>query len=316
MTTEKPYDAFISHASEDKEDFVRPLANVLTELGAKIWYDEFTLQIGRSLSRSIDKGLTSSQFGIIVLSKQFFAKDWTEYELKSLNAKELGRDDVILPIWHGVTREDVLQYSPYLADKLAVISSKYSVEEIALKITDVIRPDLSENYHKRKAWMAIGSEKGEVKKMKVSDISPEVLFRHKSLPDSLLIRIRLIRAALITCYPHTYDFWVDGFKCDLHPEREIEYWEAIASCYLEAILMLGIKNSFFNEAFTIVFAQFNGGLEKKKEKELKLDKKTIADIKLLCKYKQPIYEFKMTEDKFGKEKHTLDIYGDLASNKK
>jgi len=247
MTTDKPYDAFISHASEDKDDFVRLLAKTLTELGAKIWYDEFTIQIGRSLSRSIDKGLTNSQFGIIVLSKSFFDKDWTEYELKSLNAKELGRDDVILPIWHGVTREDVLKFSPYLADKLAVISAKHSIEEIALKITDVIRPDLSENYHKRKAWMAIGSEKGEIKKIKASEISPKVLFRHKSLPENLLNRIRLIRAAMITCYPHKFDYWVDGFKCDLHPEKEIEIWEKISSVYLEAIIMLDIKNEYFKE---------------------------------------------------------------------
>lgn len=316
MIKDKPYDAFISHASEDKDDFVRPLANILIELGVKIWYDEFTLQLGRSLSRSIDKGLTSSQFGIIVLSKQFFEKDWTEYELKSLNAKELGRDEVILPIWHGVIREDVLKYSPYLADKLAVISAKYSIEEVALKITDVIRPDLSENYHKRKAWMAIGSEKGEIKKMKVSEIKSDVLFRHKSLPESLLNRIRLIRAAMITCYPHTFDFWVDGFKCDLHPEREIEIWEIISFSYLESIFTLGIKNKYFQETFTIVMGQMHGGLEKREEKKLKIDIETIKKIKQICLYKQPIYELEMTEKKSGKEKHQIDIYGENTSNEK
>ena len=289
----KNYDAFISHASEDKEDFVRPLANILIEIGAKIWYDEFTLQIGRSLSRSIDKGLTSSKYGIIVLSKNFFAKDWPEYELKSLNAKELGRDDIMLPIWHGVDREDVLKYSPYLADKLAVISAKHPIEEIALKITDVIRPDLSENYNKRKAWKAILNDKREAELVELSKIKPQTFFRHKSLPDDQLNRIRLIRASLITGYPDTYKAWVDGFKRDLHPEREIEVWERISFCYLEAIFMLGIKAEHFREVFALVFTHLNGSLTKEFERGLKLDKETIKKAKKICDYSEPIYEFKM-----------------------
>ena len=51
------WDAFVSHASEDKEAFVRPLAVALRTLGLEIWFDEFTLVPGMSLSRSIDKGL-------------------------------------------------------------------------------------------------------------------------------------------------------------------------------------------------------------------------------------------------------------------
>ena len=53
---EVEYDLFISHASEDKDDFVRPLANALKSLGVKVWYDEFTLKIGDSLRGSIDRG--------------------------------------------------------------------------------------------------------------------------------------------------------------------------------------------------------------------------------------------------------------------
>ena len=66
------YDAFISHASEDKQEFVRPLAETLTELGLKIWYDEFELKVGDSLRGSIDRGLVNSKYGIVVLSKNFF----------------------------------------------------------------------------------------------------------------------------------------------------------------------------------------------------------------------------------------------------
>ena len=61
------HDVFVSHASEDKEAFVAPLAKILSQLGLKVWYDEFSLKLGDSLSRSIDKGLSESTFGIVVL---------------------------------------------------------------------------------------------------------------------------------------------------------------------------------------------------------------------------------------------------------
>ena len=78
------HDVFVSHASEDKEAFVAPLAKILSQLGLKVWYDEFSLKLGDSLSRSIDKGLSESTFGIVVLSKPFINKSWTEYELRGL----------------------------------------------------------------------------------------------------------------------------------------------------------------------------------------------------------------------------------------
>lgn len=53
----KGTDLFISHASEDKADFVKPLADELINLGVSVWYDEYTLRIGDSLRRSIDQGL-------------------------------------------------------------------------------------------------------------------------------------------------------------------------------------------------------------------------------------------------------------------
>ena len=313
--TTKKYDAFISHASEDKEDFVRPLANVLTELGAEIWYDEFSLQIGKSLSRSIDKGLSNSRFGIIVLSKSFFEKDWTEYELKGLNAKELGRDEVMLPIWLNITREDVLKFSPTLADKLAVSSSKHSLNEIAIKLLDVIRPDLSENYHKRKVWEDFGKSDGEVKQIDPKKISQDVLFRHKSLPENLMNRIRLIRASLLSGNPHTYNFWVDGFKCDLHPEREIEYWEAVSFFYLEAIQASRVDPKEYPKIFELIAQITQGGISKENEKKLKLPKDTIEKVKKICKYKVPIYEVAVEEKTFGKRKFELDIYTQLNKAK-
>ena len=82
------YDFFISHASEDKEGFVRQLAETLEAKGAGVWYDEFTLNVGDSLRREVDRGLASSRFGVVVLSEAFFKKEWPQRELDGLVALE------------------------------------------------------------------------------------------------------------------------------------------------------------------------------------------------------------------------------------
>ncbi len=128
------YDAFISHASEDKGDLVRPLAETLRNSGLTIWYDESELTVGDSLRRSIDKGLSRSRFGIVVLSPSFFAKDWPQYELDGLVAKEMTGGKVILPLWHKVSKNEVMQYSPTLADRVALNTAMYTIEELASEL--------------------------------------------------------------------------------------------------------------------------------------------------------------------------------------
>lgn len=133
MGPPQTYDVFISHASEDKDSFVRSLANALHEKGLSVWYDEFTLTVGDSLRRSIDHGLAQSRFGIVVLSKHFFAKEWPQRELDGLTAREIKVVKVILPVWHEVSRDDILKYSPVLADRIGVQTSNgldYVVEEL------------------------------------------------------------------------------------------------------------------------------------------------------------------------------------------
>jgi hypothetical protein len=133
------HDAFISHASEDKEDLVRPLAEALRKRGYSIWYDEFQLKVGDSLRRSIDQGLARSRFGIVVLSPAFFAKNWPQYELDGLVAKEMRGGKVILPIWHKVSKNEVIGYSPSLADKVALNTAMYTIEELAEELGKVLR---------------------------------------------------------------------------------------------------------------------------------------------------------------------------------
>lgn len=134
----REYDVFISHASEDKDEVVRPLALALKAEGLTVWYDKFEMKIGDSLRRKIDKGLANSRFGIVVLSKDFIRKGWTNYELDGIITKSVSDEQVLLPIWHNLTKKEVIDYSPSLADKLARNTSSFTVEEIATEIAEVI----------------------------------------------------------------------------------------------------------------------------------------------------------------------------------
>lgn len=134
------YDLFICHASEDKDSFVRPLADALKTENVEVWYDEFSLKLGDSIRRSLDKGLKQSRFGLVVLSKAFFDKKWPQYELDGLAEREMrGQDKIILPVWHGVTHDDILAFSPSLAGRKAVHSGQ-GIKRVVDEILDVVRP--------------------------------------------------------------------------------------------------------------------------------------------------------------------------------
>lgn len=139
VPTSGEYDVFISHATEDKNEIVRPLASALVSAGLHVWYDEFELRIGDSLRRKIDAGLAKSRFGVVVLSHSFFAKNWPQYELDGLVTREMTGEQVILPLWHRITKSEVIAQSPSLADKVARSTGDFTIEEIAAEIADVIK---------------------------------------------------------------------------------------------------------------------------------------------------------------------------------
>ena len=129
---------FISHASEDKDEIVRSLANALVSEGLDVWYDEFELRIGDSLRQKIDRGLSKSRVGLVVLSKSFMDKGWTNYELDGIVTRSIGGEQILLPIWHGITKQEVVDFSPSLADKVARSTATHTVEEIASEIAELL----------------------------------------------------------------------------------------------------------------------------------------------------------------------------------
>lgn len=133
------WDAFISHASEDKP-FVRELAERLQEAGVRVWYDEFELEVGDSLFASISKGLANSSYGIVVFSPHFFSKKWTNDELEGLFLRQEAGKRLILPVWHGVDAAAMREYSLMLAGKVAV-SSELGTAHVVRRLLRAMFPD-------------------------------------------------------------------------------------------------------------------------------------------------------------------------------
>jgi hypothetical protein len=133
-------DIFLSHASEDKDEIARPLKMALEAQGLTVWFDEISIKVGQSIRQEIEKGLTQARFGVVLLSPHFFAKQWTQAELDALFDKKMttGRD-LILPIWHRVTKDEVQAHSPLLSGIKALNTSFMTTDEIAEGIAEVAR---------------------------------------------------------------------------------------------------------------------------------------------------------------------------------
>jgi len=138
---EKPL-AFISHDSRDKDSLVRELALELSKLMCPVWYDEYSLRVGDSLRESIETGLKETQKCVVVLSPNYLANDgWSKAEFDSVFTREmLEKENVILPVWHEVSAQEVYEYSPSLANKVA-LNSSIGVKELARKLSKVIKSE-------------------------------------------------------------------------------------------------------------------------------------------------------------------------------
>ncbi len=134
------YDVFLSHASEDKDEVARPLALLLQERGLRVWYDEFEFRIGDNIIAKLNKGINSSQFGILILSTSFvdMAKQWTKYELDTLESLYVTEDRVMFPVLHNISVREIREFRASLANIFGRSTASYTVEEIADEIHKVI----------------------------------------------------------------------------------------------------------------------------------------------------------------------------------
>ena len=282
---DKKYDLFISHASEDKDEIVRPMATILERLSVRVWYDEFSLQLGDSLTASIDKGLRQSRYGLLVLSKAFIGKNWPDYEYRSLLTRQIDGESVILPLWYGVTKEVVKAYSLFLTDIKGLAVTRDNMNVVIPAIVKVVRPDIWLEVRMRSVLRKAVDE-GTPKAVERSDIKPQTE-RQSKLTKQQLIRSKAVYYGIGMHLNRSFDDYVELYELDFVPERELQSWEIMNACYLEMIERHGEateadKKDYFRSLIAISIGM-------KSISNVQLDSSEIEE--LISLWKENYYEF-------------------------
>jgi hypothetical protein len=193
----KPWDVFISHASEDKAQLVRPLADALKEYGVKVWYDSFSMQPGSNLGHSIDAGIAAAEFGIIVLSPRFIAKEWPRYEFDALFQRRTEQGGRLIILWHTLAQEDRPEWTKALDLEKCLDTATQPLTALTVRVLEWVRPDLAQFTQRRLAHAAMleREAQGQAKKRRVDGselhLPPR---RYERLPATLVDRVQLLRA--------------------------------------------------------------------------------------------------------------------------
>jgi len=133
-------DIFLSHASEDKDEIARPLKIALEERGISVWFDEIKIEVGQSIRQAIEAGIARCHFGVVILSPHFFARQWTQAELDGLFMRKMASgQNLILPVWHRVSMDEVIQHSPMLVGIAALNSATMTIDEMADNLSNAVR---------------------------------------------------------------------------------------------------------------------------------------------------------------------------------
>jgi hypothetical protein len=134
--------AFICHDSRDKRSIAARVATGLAGLRCHVWYDDFSLCIGDPLRESIEEGLRTCRKCILILSPNFLSNGgWTKAEFNAAFTREIvERNNVLLPVWAGVTKNQVYAYSPVLADRLGIDWGRGSREVVSKLYAAIMDP--------------------------------------------------------------------------------------------------------------------------------------------------------------------------------
>lgn len=171
----REYEIFISHASEDKDAIARPLAEALRTRGYHVWFDDFCIRLGDSISRRIEDGLKACSHGVLVCSHAYFTKpSWCKVEMETLLSQRVA-GKILIPIVHEMTFESLRGYSPVLGN-IHGLNSAIGIDLIADEVIAAIRGRQAEPA--RKSQLASGfGQIGRRYCLVTSPIIGDIIFR-------------------------------------------------------------------------------------------------------------------------------------------
>lgn len=132
-------DVFLCHAWDDRKDSAKELHDLLESKGVSVWFSEKDVLLGSSLLREIDKGLAKSRVGIVLVTPSFLKRvkgeGIADKELSALLAR-----DLLVPIVHNTTFEDLREVSPLLGSRSGLSTIEESMVDVAAKLAELVTP--------------------------------------------------------------------------------------------------------------------------------------------------------------------------------
>jgi hypothetical protein len=112
-----PRDVFLCHAHADKATHARILRDELSSRAISVWFDEGMISAGDSLVKQVGEGLARAQLVLVLITTAFLQSNWTDRELSTALALEIGSGrQRVIPVV-DVPLHAVTERYPLLADK-------------------------------------------------------------------------------------------------------------------------------------------------------------------------------------------------------
>ena len=111
------HDVFLCHAWPDRHADAKDLHDILIARDVSVWFSEVSLRPGTDMRVAIEKGLVSSRMGIVLVTPAMLDKLRTDRSIANAELSALLRRNLLVPVMHGATFDDLDQVSPMLASR-------------------------------------------------------------------------------------------------------------------------------------------------------------------------------------------------------
>jgi hypothetical protein len=132
------HDVFLCHAWPDRQADAKDVYDLLVDEGVSVWFSEVTLRPGTDMRVAIDKGLVSSRIGIVLVTPAMLEKLLTDRSIASNELSALLRRNLLVPVMHGVTFEELDNVSPTLASRGGFSTAEEPIGDIVVKIAELV----------------------------------------------------------------------------------------------------------------------------------------------------------------------------------
>ncbi|MDY0911316.1 toll/interleukin-1 receptor domain-containing protein [Rathayibacter festucae] len=129
---------FLCHAFPDRQGDAKDLYDLLVKAGVSVWFSEVSLRLGTDMRAAIDDGLVNSRIGIVLVTPAMLDRLGTDRSVASGELSALVRKNLLIPVLHDVTFEELDKVSPTLASRSGASTADDSLTDIAVKIAELV----------------------------------------------------------------------------------------------------------------------------------------------------------------------------------